>query len=673
MKNNFRRHRPRTSSQEGQTFIPIAVMILLLLLGMMGVAIDYSQLWAHRQMAQGAADAACQAGAADLYLNAIDPAASGLNGLQNFKWIGTAFDCSTSPSTPPCQYANLNGYNGLNGNPVNVSFPATLPNAPTLTGGPFAGTPTPYIQVTVTDQVPMTLTQLLRPNPTVTITATAGCGLVPVNMPTPLLILNTTAPDALTLNGASNITIFGGPQRSIQVNSNATTAINIGSGGVDLSQGGPKDSGSDFAVFGGPQTKPSTINVGTSGTGHYIDPALPVGDPFAAVKPPDPKTLATGSVRAVPLSINGCPDPNGCVEFTAGDYTGCKTANNLQPGDEGCLLLPYQGSNPGLKVAEPDWVAGQAYSAGALIEPTNNNTGNYIFIAMNNGTSGGGKGPNWSLTTPCSRQADGTCSGQTVTETSGLQWQNVGVVTSGKSNIQLATAIFDPGIYYVADAKGLQLGDGSTVRVSTATGDGSQGVMFYFNSAGTVSVTSNSGKSAACTSADNSGNATPAGCIVSYQKSGALSTQANGALPAQKLQCPSGSTDISQVPIVMDGNILLGPCGPPTPSNPDSLAYGSPDGNRGFLFFQNRTVSAQPSWGGGGQFLSSGFMYFHSGNGTNPGTDTTLLTLRGGSGSQSFTLGDIVVDELLLKGNPQINMILNPASTFKALEPTLIQ
>src|SRR6185437_2840641 len=99
------------------------IMVGLFLLAMLGVAMDYSQLWAHRQMAQAAADAACQAGAADLYLNAVDPSVSNTGGLGSFSWIGTAFDCTTGAGTPPCKYASFNGYTGAN---VSVSFPKTL-------------------------------------------------------------------------------------------------------------------------------------------------------------------------------------------------------------------------------------------------------------------------------------------------------------------------------------------------------------------------------------------------------------------------------------------------------------------------------------------------------------------------------------------------------------------
>src|SRR5260370_28978046 len=95
----------RSSPQRGQVFIAIVIFIAIFLLGVLGLATDYAQVWAHRQMAQGAADAACQAAAADVFLNALNPSASGQNGLQSFGWIGSPFDCSTNVSSPPCAYA----------------------------------------------------------------------------------------------------------------------------------------------------------------------------------------------------------------------------------------------------------------------------------------------------------------------------------------------------------------------------------------------------------------------------------------------------------------------------------------------------------------------------------------------------------------------------------------
>src|SRR5262249_46261394 len=151
-------------------------------------------------------------------------------------------------------------------------------------------------------------------------------------------------------------------------------------------------------------------------------------------------------------------------------------------------------------------------------------------------------------------------------------------------------------------------------RVSTATGDGNKGVTFYFSTAASVSVDSNSGKAPACTAATNVGAATPNGCVVNYDITGAVSSLATEYVASVPLQCPSGDPNPTAVVNAnpFSGNVMLGPC---------SGTYASPDGNRGFLLFQNRAAAAQPSWGGGGQFLSSGFLYFHSGTGATCGTN----------------------------------------------------
>lgn len=646
--NGYCNNSRRASSQQGQTFLIIIIFIGLFLLAMLGVAADYTQVWAHRQMAQGAADAACEAGAADLFLDAIDPNASGQNGLQSFSWIGSSFDCTTNTNSPPCRYASLNGYMGAS---VSVSFPSSLPGVAPLTGA-FA-TAHPYIQVTITDPVATSFTKLVSSTSTVRIKATAGCGVAPVSVPIPLVILHQSASATLSVSGSSVIKVFGGAQRSIQVDSRDPNAVSVGT--VNLSQGGPADTGSDFGVFGGPSTQPAGISLGS--TGHYIYPATPFGDPFATVSAPTaPGT--NGTATPVPFGVNGCPDPNGCVEFTPGNYAGCTASGNISPGAQGCLLLPYTGSNPKFSAAGAVWVANQTYTAGTMIQPTKaqNNSGGFVYMATNTGKSGAVTPSPWNQTV-CTRQSTGTCSGGTQVD-GGVTWQNLGVVVLNK----LSTGIFDPGVYYVA-ANGLNLGDGSTARVSTATGDSSNGVMFYFSTSDSTGVTSNSGKSSACTAA-SSGSGSPNGCVVSYRIDGSVSSAATGFVASRRLQCPAGSANPPQVPSTLDGNILLGPC---------SGLYGSPDGNRGFLFFQNRATSAQPSWGGGGQFLSSGFLYFHSGSGATCGTGTTCLTLQGGSGAQSYTLGNIVVDELSLGGNPQINMILNPTATFQVLKPTLLE
>jgi hypothetical protein len=650
----------RWSSQRGQTFIPIIVFIGLFLLAMLGVAVDYSQVWARRQMAQGAADAACQAGAADLFLNATNPSAAGVGGVGPFNWVGATFDCSAKAGTPPCKYASFNGYTGSN---VSVSFPSSLPGVAPLPS--TFTTAFPYMQVTVTDTVPMTLSQLASSNTSVTITAKAGCGVAPVDVAVPLVVLHQTAAASLSVGGSSSITIFGGPQRSIQVDSSNQSpgAVNVGT--VNLTQGGPTDSGSDFGVLGGPSTQPAGITLGS--TGHYIFPASPFGDPFVTI--PTPSLPSTkGTATPVPFRINGCPDPVGCVEFAAGDYTGCTAKGNINPGDQGCLLLPYSGANPRFNIAGNAWAANTSYSSGTLIQPTKaqGNNGNFVFLAAPGGTSKTGAAPVWPQIV-CTPQPDGTCTGATSTVVDGsVTWVNVGTVSLNPS-----TGIFDPGLYYVA-SNGLNFGAGSTARMSTAAGDGTNGTLFYFNTSDTVQMGANSGSSSPCNTAV-AGTGKPNGCVVTYTVSGALSPAATGYVASRALQCPAGAANPAQVPATIDGNVVLGPC---------TGTYKSPDGNRGFLFFQNRAVAASGGscgggkcalLGGGAGFIFSGFIYFHNGSGATCGTNTSCLQFQGGSGGQSFTLGNIVVDQLSLGGNPKINMILNPTAKFQVLRPTLLE
>ena len=46
----------RWSTQQGQAFLFIVILIAFFLLAVLGLATDYTQVWAHRQMAQGAAE-----------------------------------------------------------------------------------------------------------------------------------------------------------------------------------------------------------------------------------------------------------------------------------------------------------------------------------------------------------------------------------------------------------------------------------------------------------------------------------------------------------------------------------------------------------------------------------------------------------------------------------------
>lgn len=635
----------RRPGESGQTTALILIFLAVFLLGVLGFATDYAQVWAHRQMAQSAADAACQAGAADLFLNYANNAGASSGYGLDFNWIGSPFTCSSSSSNPVCRYAAINGYPDAG---VDVTFPASVDGAPSIGG--FGAISYPYIHVTVSDHVDLTFSRLLKVTSPLNVKASATCGIAPVAVPIPMVVLHKTASGSLSLNGNPVISIFGGPPRAIQVDSSSTTAFNAGGSSlVDVHLAGPANSGADIGVFGNePQLPAKNLNLGA---GKWITPAFPYGDPWALITAPSAPATA-GSVTNVGYGVNGCPDPNGCAEFSAGNYVGCSSSNgNLPSGGNGCLTVPvnytitFGNRNNGNNNA--------TFTAGMAIRPStqgggNANAGNFVYVATN-GTSGPDV-PLWS---------NAQATGRTVTDGS-VTWTNVGDPTSKPS-----TAIFDPGLYYLG-SEGLTLGSNSTVRPSIATGDGSFGTTFYFSAGGSeISVGSNAGKASDCTSVTNPTSSNPSGspngCITAYKVDG-TGDAATGNVPSQPLRCPSGPANPSQLPASVGGNILLGPC-------TGSLAAASVDGHqyRGFLFFGNRAYSGTPSWGGGGQFLLAGFMYFHD------TSYSSTLSLSGNSASGAYTLGNIVTDKLTLGGTSGINMILNPASSYQILRPTLLQ
>ena len=260
------KHKARESGKAA-VFLVLAMGIFLI--GGVGFVVDGANLWLHRQSAQTAADAACTAGAMDLLSTAAG--ASLPNGSD---WIGNSFLCSgttgggsnpTSNSTfPPCQYAGFNGYSGSGLQGIQVSFPAsgTISAATTCpTAIPYSiSTPvcaaddvsTPYMQLQVTDNVPTTFIRLLGAGAISRVPAKSTCGLSNVLSAVPILVLNPNAPtsgaaNTLTADSGVSLTVFGGLQKSIQVNSSDPAAVDMSSGSVDLSQanGG---SGGNFAV-----------------------------------------------------------------------------------------------------------------------------------------------------------------------------------------------------------------------------------------------------------------------------------------------------------------------------------------------------------------------------------------------------------------------------------------
>jgi hypothetical protein len=338
------------SPESGQAAIGLLIILALFLFAGLGLAVDMANIWSHRQAAQSAADAACQAGAMDMLATA---GVSGLH-LNSLGFTpGTASSCTASSTATMCSYATFNGYNGTGPQPasnlnsawntVSWSFPATVSG---ITPPPTSLTTTPYVQVSIVENVKTFFIGLFTPSSYQQVQTNSICGLAEFKEAPPIVVLHPTMAGSLYYSGGASLNIVGGPQRSLQVNSTNATAIQcLPSGVINTSQGGPNWTGSDLGVVGA-ETQ-AQAGCGSSGgymgfyggaTGNWRSSVLPVPDPYASLAAP-------ASVKNTPITyvsntqyytwvgyhIDGCPDQDApayaknvpatnCAEFAPGYY-----------------------------------------------------------------------------------------------------------------------------------------------------------------------------------------------------------------------------------------------------------------------------------------------------------------------------------------------------------------
>jgi hypothetical protein len=325
------------STESGQAAISLILILGLFLLGVFGLAVDFTNMWFHRQAATAAADAACQAGAMDMLATA-----GGMTLPATGFTPGSASDCISNSSATMCSYAAANGYNGtgLNAGAASNSVSWTFPSS--VTGvTPGAGS-YPFIKLSISENVKTYFVGLLNASRYQTVNATCTCGIVQVKAAAPVVVLHPTMSGAFNYSGGGSLYIVGGPQRSLQVNSSSATAVLwSASGMIDLSKGGPNVTGSDVAVTGGPSQIPGSgtcnSNSGFCGgtTGSWKGRVLPVPDPYGNV--PSPKVPANAPAsKWVDYGVDNCPDHRlvyqyydsvagksvykSCVEYSPGYY-----------------------------------------------------------------------------------------------------------------------------------------------------------------------------------------------------------------------------------------------------------------------------------------------------------------------------------------------------------------
>ena len=232
-------------------------------------------------------------------------------------------------------------------------------------------------------------------------------------------------------------------------------------------------------------------------------------------------------------------------------------------------------------------------------------------------------------------------------------WPNPGITVKNK------TAIFQEGIYYVVGGMSLQAN--SLVRPSTQSAshasDQIGGTIFYFSGSSSLNVVANSGTTAVT----------------------AFNTASGSGVYSFGAKCTAASQIPMNLPASLGGSVLLAPC---TGTYGDPLGTGGPLGEqRGILFFQDRSASANPAWQGGGQSLLAGSLYFHhcnaSGTGTSCGSPTTYydttLSMGGNPGAGTYILGNTIADNLAMNGTPNIVMDLNPTASYAILKASLLR
>ena len=247
--------------QDGQAVILVVVAMSILLIGALGLAIDGGQMYAHRQMAQAAADAAAQAGIMSIF--------DGTNATSAHPFgTGTppiaSSTCTTADGRTPCVYARNNGFGGTAADTVTLSFPATV------SGVTLSSASVPAFAVTVQRTLRTGLIRFIGAASTVTITAKATAGLVSAVSPSCIYALDPSAQNAFKATNGATVALNG---CGIAVDSSNSDALTV--------SGNSTVTASAISVAGG-----VSISGGGSTTPAPTTGAASVPDPFASLPSP---------------------------------------------------------------------------------------------------------------------------------------------------------------------------------------------------------------------------------------------------------------------------------------------------------------------------------------------------------------------------------------------------
>ncbi len=329
-------------SERGQAIVLAQVALSLFLLGALGFGLDGAQLFAQRQMAQTAADAAAQA--------AVMSILRGTNSTSTNPFsTASSFTCAVPPAAldlrTPCVYAQDNGF-GTSADTVVVSFPASI------SGVTLANVATPAVTVTVQRVVTTGLIHFLGIASS-TIKVKASAGIMASVPPTCLYVLSPSASSAMAASNGASVNMNCG----INVNSSSATAMSV--------TGGANVKATAVSVVGG-----SSVNNGGSVSPAPVTGVQAVTDPFAAVTGP---------------TVGACNYTNyspgwGSWTLNPGTYCGGITINNGATAN----------FNPGTYIINGgalSFAGGATITGGGVMFYLTGTNASYGSVSINNGVN----------------------------------------------------------------------------------------------------------------------------------------------------------------------------------------------------------------------------------------------------------------------------------------------
>lgn len=272
----------------------------------LGLAIDGGQMYAQRQMAQAAADAAAQAGILSIKdgtnITSANPFGTGATPIASSV-------CTTTDGRTPCVYARSNGFGGTAADTVTLSFPSAV------SGVTLSSVSVPALTVTVQRTLQTGLIRFFGAASTSSVTANATAGLTSTAASGSVYALDPSAQNAFQASNGATVTVSGG---NIVVDSSNADAATI-TGGATVTAAAIDVAGGVVINNGGTAT-PAPVTGVTAGADPFA--SLPALTPASCVTHPTMYSPGSNTTLNPGTYCGGITVSNGAtnVVFSAGNY-----------------------------------------------------------------------------------------------------------------------------------------------------------------------------------------------------------------------------------------------------------------------------------------------------------------------------------------------------------------